>query len=395
MRNAHRRLAVPLILVAALALTLSARQLSVAADDSHILTVDHYVPHTSTMPAIAGEEVVLYVRERVLAGVAKTAKSTAATGKVVLFVHGATFPSTPGFDVSYKDYSWMTYLAQAGFDVFAVDLTGYGRATRPWIMDDPCNLPPDQQAFLGISPPCDPTYPYMVLNTNQSEWDEVDRVVDYLRALRGVDRISVIGWSGGGPRLGGYAALHPAKVDTLILYAPYYNRSEPPPPDDPFVPGYPMRVAPAFAFLGAWDSQVRCESQFDPEIRDVVWAMNMADDPLGATWGPGVIRAVNFLPRWGWNASLAAQIDAPTLILVGEFDDLRALAGHLYADLGAARKVLTTFACSSHFIVYEWAHTIMFKLSRDWLLHQSIKGMSQGFLYVDAEGRVEAMSPLP
>ena len=56
MRNAHRRLAVPLILVAALALTLSARQLSVAADDSHILTVDHYVPHTSTMPAIAGED---------------------------------------------------------------------------------------------------------------------------------------------------------------------------------------------------------------------------------------------------------------------------------------------------------------------------------------------------
>ena len=25
---------------------------------------------------------------------------------IVLFVHGATFPSTPDFDLQYKDYSW-------------------------------------------------------------------------------------------------------------------------------------------------------------------------------------------------------------------------------------------------------------------------------------------------
>jgi pimeloyl-ACP methyl ester carboxylesterase len=394
MRDLRLRLSLPLMLAAALSLTLFARQPSGAADGGHLLTVDHYVPHTSTMPAISGEDVSLYVREKVLAGVARTFRSVAPTGKVVLFVHGATFPSTPGFDVPYKDYSWMAFLARAGFDVFALDLTSYGRSTRPAIMDDPCNLPPPQQAFLGISP-CLPTYPYMVLNTNQSEWDEIDRVVDYLRALRKVDRVSLIGWSGGGPRLGGYAALHPEKVDKLILYAPYYDRSEPAPPDNPWLPGFPIRIAPEFAFLGAWDSQVRCENQFEPDIRNVVWAMNMADDPLGATWGPGVIRAVNFLPRWGWNASLAAQIGAPTLILVGEFDDLRALAGHLYEDLATARKVVVTVACSSHFIVYEWAHTIMFKLSRDWLLHQSIKGMSQGFVHVDAEGHIEAVSGRP
>ena len=32
------------------------------------------------------------------------------------------------FDVPYQDYSWMAYLAEAGFDVFAMDITGIGRS---------------------------------------------------------------------------------------------------------------------------------------------------------------------------------------------------------------------------------------------------------------------------
>jgi pimeloyl-ACP methyl ester carboxylesterase len=47
---------------------------------------------------------------------------------VVLFVHGAGTPAEVSFDVPYKDYSWMAYLAQAGYDVFSVDMTGYGRS---------------------------------------------------------------------------------------------------------------------------------------------------------------------------------------------------------------------------------------------------------------------------
>jgi hypothetical protein len=40
-----------------------------AADDSEqILSVDHYVTHVSTVPAIAGQSVQLYVRERAEAG---------------------------------------------------------------------------------------------------------------------------------------------------------------------------------------------------------------------------------------------------------------------------------------------------------------------------------------
>ena len=31
----------------------------------------------------------------------------------------------------------MQYLADAGFDTFSMDVTGIGRSTRPWPMNDP------------------------------------------------------------------------------------------------------------------------------------------------------------------------------------------------------------------------------------------------------------------
>ena len=63
----------------------------------------------------------------------------------MLFVHGAGTPAEVAFDVPYQDYSWMAYLARAGFDVFSMDTTGYGRSTRPAAMNDPCNLSQEQQ----------------------------------------------------------------------------------------------------------------------------------------------------------------------------------------------------------------------------------------------------------
>src|SRR4029077_10948736 len=84
-----------------------------------LVAADHYVPVKSTAPAFAGQEAKIYVREVVLAGTA-----SAPLG-VVLFVHGAGTPAEVTFDVPYKDYSWMAYLARAGFDVFSMDMTGY------------------------------------------------------------------------------------------------------------------------------------------------------------------------------------------------------------------------------------------------------------------------------
>src|SRR6266513_4309911 len=120
-------------------------------DGARLVTVDHYVRVKSTAPAFAGQDAKIYVREVVLAG---AARGPAPVG-VVLFVHGAGTPAEVTFDVPYKDYSWMAYLAKAGFDVFSMDMTGYGRSTRPSAMNDPCNLSKEQQTGI-VKTPCAP-----------------------------------------------------------------------------------------------------------------------------------------------------------------------------------------------------------------------------------------------
>jgi pimeloyl-ACP methyl ester carboxylesterase len=118
----------------------------------------------------------------------------------------------------------MEFLARAGFDVFAMDMTGYGRSTRPTAMNDPCNLASEQQLVLapGHSEACTPSYG-QEMTTIASDWNDIGAVVDHLLALRHVSQVSLVAWSLGGPRAGGYAAQHPEKVQKLVLLAPGYN----------------------------------------------------------------------------------------------------------------------------------------------------------------------------
>src|SRR6202050_2622136 len=193
-------------------------QSSFSDDGGHLLSVDHYVRVHSAVPSISGQTTQVYVREVVRAG---TALREGALGdRVVLFVHGAGTPAEVAFDAAYQDYSWMGYLARAGFDVFAMDMTGYGRSTRPWPMNDPCNL---------AAATCPPSYPHQ-LTTIASDWNDIGAVVDHVRALRHVDKVSLIGWSQGGPRAAGYAAQQQDKVLKLVLLAPAYGRNSSPNP---------------------------------------------------------------------------------------------------------------------------------------------------------------------
>ena len=57
--------------------------------------------------------------------------------RIVLFVHGATFPSETGFDIDLPGGSWMDLAVRRGFDAYFVDVRGYGRSTRPAAMDQP------------------------------------------------------------------------------------------------------------------------------------------------------------------------------------------------------------------------------------------------------------------
>lgn len=351
-------------------------------DSGEILTIDHYVPHASTVPAMAGETAQLYVRERVSAGM--LARVPAFEERVVLFVHGAGTPAEVAFDVPFEDYSWMSYLARAGFDVFSVEMTGYGRSTRPLVMNDPCNLSAEQQAALVpglLAAPCAPAHPHR-LTTIESDWNDLGAAVDYVRALRGVERVSLIAWSLGGPRAGGYAARNPEKVEKLVLLAPAYSAtSADRAPATLPGPGVPMTTQTYDAFVANWDRQVGCADQYDPAARDAVWAKMLRSDPVGATWGPGVRRAPS-VTTWGWNAAAAARTRTPTLVVAGVHDAQVApeRARQLYLDLGAPQKVFVDLGCSSHNAMWETNRLDLFRASLEWLTRGTVDGTKAGEL---------------
>ena len=369
------------LVVALLAVVLQIASPAATDDGQRLLTIDHYVRVTSNVPSISGQLAQIYVRERVSAGVAL--RGAPAADKVVLFVHGAGTPAEVAFDPSIGTHSWMAYLAQAGFDVFSMDTTGYGRSTRPAPMNDPCNLAAAQQAqFVPslIAAPCKATYPGQ-LTSLASDWADIDAAVDYVRKIRGVSKVSLVAWSLGGPRAGGYAAQHPDKVHRMVLFAPAYNpKASATPPALPN-PGVVFNTQSRSEFIANWDRQVGCADQYQPAVRDAVWAEMLASDPVGATWGTGVRRAPS-TTTFGWNAAAIGGTKIPTMIIAGALDkqvtpDRVKVA---YDDLGATDKVLVDLGCSSHNAMWEKNHLLMFGASLEWLSKGAVGEQKSGII---------------
>lgn len=364
---------------------------SMAADKKQdaVVSVNHYVPHVSTVPANKGQNVRLYVRERVLASLERNAITGKVRPPVVLFVHGGFSPSAVAYDLAYKDYSWMAYLARAGFDVFAMTHTAYGTSPRP-MMDDPCNVDPKQQTILiphALKEPCLPSYPYKLVSS-QTEWDEIETVVNYLSTIRGAKKVSMIGWSTGTPRIAGFAAKHPDRVDRIVWFAPApYFQSDKPPATFP-EPGAPVLLQTRERLeKERWLADVKCKDQIDdPKVRDVMWKELMEHDKVGATWMPGgVMRAPNRM-NYGWRANVE-KIKSPTLVLLGEFDnfDRRQDA---WKGLKVDHKVFVKIACGSHFLQYEKNRKVLHQASLEWLKSGTVAGRKRGNLTADANGKI-------
>ena len=357
-----------------------AAQVGFADDGTKLVRIDHYVGVKSTVPAIEGQTAQIYVREVALAGTVM--RGAVPSDRVVLFIHGAGTPAEVSFDVPYHDYSWMEFLARAGFDVFGMDTTGYGRSTRPAPMNDPCNLSREQQSgFAGslIAAPCSPSYAHQ-LTTIASDWNDIGAVVEHVRALRHADKLNLIAWSLGGPRAGGFAAQHPEKVRSLVLLAPAYNRGgRAEAPEKIPADGAAFNKQSLEDFDTNWGRQVGCAEQYERGAHDAVWKAMLESDPVGATWGTGVRRAPS-TSVWGWGNAAVTKMKTPTLMVSGAHDKQvpPERVRDLYADLGSSDKVFADLACSSHNAMWEKNHLLLFAASLEWLEKGAVKGAHQG-----------------
>jgi pimeloyl-ACP methyl ester carboxylesterase len=359
-------------------------QMLLADDGERLLSVDHYVRVNSTAPAMGGRTAQVYAREVVLASTGL--RQSGLGDKVILFIHGAGTPAEVSFDAGYQDYSWMAFLAKAGFDVFGMDMEGYGRSTRPAPMNDPCNLSKDAQlTFVPalLSAPCEGTLKGPI-TTIGSDWNDIGAVVDHILALRHVQKVNLVAWSQGGPRAGGYAAQHPEKVNKMVLLAPAYGRTGPATQPAEFAArGASLGTQSHAEFTANWDRQVGCPDQYDPAASEAIWKDMLESDPVGATWGTGVRRAPS-VPSWGWNQAIVAKTVIPTLMVSGQHDKQVAPANvhNLYADIGSPQKVFVDLACSSHNAMWEKNHMLLFRASLEWLTKGTVNGKEQAELRI-------------
>jgi pimeloyl-ACP methyl ester carboxylesterase len=123
--------------------------------------------------------------------------------RTVLFVHGATYPAHTTFDLPIEGRSWMDHIAARGYDVYLLDLRGYGQSTRP----------PEMAQSPDAHPP--------VVRTETAA-NDIAAVVDFILARRNILRLTLLGWSWGTFSTPTYSIAHPEKVARLVLYAPIW-----------------------------------------------------------------------------------------------------------------------------------------------------------------------------
>jgi pimeloyl-ACP methyl ester carboxylesterase len=257
------------------------------------------VTETFMLPSDPG--ITVHVRNK------HTGADRYAAERIVLFVHGATFPSETMFDIDLPGGSWMDYAARRGFDAYSVDIRGYGRSTRPAAMSQP---PADNPPFAGAD----------------DAVRDIGAAVDFILKRRGVPRISLVGWSMGTTFMAKYASLNPGKVEKLVLYAPVWH--EPSLKAPPYSGAYRAGTREAIrGFQTAGIPKDRVAEISPTDWYEKWWQANLATDPEGAARTPPVVRAPNGVmydlnESWakGKPTYDASAIKAPTLLVVGEWD---------------------------------------------------------------------------
>jgi len=236
--------------------------------------------------------------------------TTVAGDKVLLFVHGATYPAETAFDLPLNGMSWMDYIARHGYDVYLVDIRGYSRSTRP----------PEMSA------PADRHEP--IVRTDTAVKD-VSAAVEFIRKRRGVDRIDLMGWSWGTSIMGMYTSRNNDKVHKLVLYAPQWLRQAAALTDSGGKLGAYRSVSMASA-KARWLTGVPEAKKADliPAGWFEAWAdATIATDPEGAAMNPPVLRAPNGVVQDGrdfWSSGKPlydpADIRVPTFLAHAEWD---------------------------------------------------------------------------
>jgi pimeloyl-ACP methyl ester carboxylesterase len=282
----------------------------------------------------------LYIRNKHAAGMSRFSAE-----RTVIYVHGTTQASETTFDLPLDGFSWMDYVAARGYDVYLVDLRGYGRSSRPVEMEQPAADNP------------------AIVRTGTASKD-LGSAVDHILARRKLHSLDIIGWSWGATIAGAYAADHQDKVKRLVLYAPQWVRKGGTIGGPGVLGAYQIwTVQQARDRLQAGTPEGKKDELF-PQTWFRLWATGeLATDPAGAALNPPVVRTPNgsvqdmrdywYAGKPYWNPT---QVTAPTLVVRGEWDEVLTLAdalGVFNALSNAPLKRMVVVGAGSHMMLIE------------------------------------------
>lgn len=277
--------------------------------------------------------------------------------KALLLLHGARVPGVASFDLQVPGGSFAADLAERGFDVYIMDIRGYGASTRPGEMEEPPSAHPP------------------LVRSNEVAHD-INAVVDWIHLHQHVSNVALFGWATGGQWAAYYASIYPKKISALILLNSLYGRNSAHSMighgtdlEDPENAGHfnqklygAYRLNAEGSLLGAWDHSIPEQDKStwrDPAVADAYVKAALASDPTSNKRTPPSFRSPSgafedsFYLAIGhqlWDASL---ITAPTLVVRSEKDfwsraeDQRTLVD----DLVHAQRVRSiTIPGGTHFV---------------------------------------------
>ena len=233
---------------------------------------------------------------------------TSAT-RIVLYVHGATFPSALSIAHRFDGRSWRDALCDAGLHIWGLDFHGFGES--------------DRYPQMRKAPDAHPTLGRAAVASEQ-----VAAAVRFILDHHDAERLSLIAHSWGTLPAAKCAGEHPALIDRLVLFGPIARRAPLQREMPPTLPAW--RIV---TLEDQWTRFIEDVPEGEPPVLSrahfAEWGERYLDsdpgarrrDPPGVQVPSGPIADI----AQAWAGALPydpARVRAPVAIIRGEWDHL-------------------------------------------------------------------------
>lgn len=260
---------------------------------------------------------------------------------VIILAHGSATAGKESFDLQVPgrpDFSVMDALAKQGFDVFALDVRGFGRSTHP------------TEHF-----------------TTEDAASDLNAVVDYVMRERNAPKVRLLAWSYGTQYAGLFVMAHPDKVDRYVSYAQMGIDSVDIAKRRPNLKMYQEKVyiqIPEQGWHGRFYSLTPNENNY-PDVVDA-FAKAAASVEKNTPTSPQ-LDLITKLPMLD-----ASKIVVPTMIIHGQYDDVADTKQLLpfFEQLPNPNKRYVIVPDAGHMMMLQKGHTIFQQAITDYFSEQ-------------------------